>query len=191
MKQFKQAITILFLSFLISSCAVIGINSSRKTPDKPGHYPEFTEEDSLRGQLTRFRSAYDVTYYDLNIDVDIENKYLKGAVTLLFTVVDELDTLQIDLYENLKISRIVHNGHELSFRRKYKAVFIDLDEVLHKGEKHSLTVFYEGKPVTRSKTAVERWFRLEKRQRQESMDWGSLRGCRGKSLVAGKRSHFG
>ena len=141
----------LLLSACLNSCAVIGINTGHKTPHKPGHYPEFTEEDSLRGQLTRFRSTYDVTFYDLNIDVDIENKYLKGSVELFFTAVDELDTLQIDLYENLKINRIVHNGHELSFRRKYKAVFISLDEVLHTGEKCSLTVFYEGKPVTAPK----------------------------------------
>lgn len=141
----------LLLSACLNSCAVIGINTGHKTPDKPGHYPEFTEEDSLRGQLTRFRSAYDVTFYDLNIDLDIENKYLKGTVELFFTAMDELDTLQIDLYENLKINRIMHNGHELSFRRKYKAVFIELDEVLHKGEKQSLIVFYEGKPVTAPK----------------------------------------
>ncbi|OFY48798.1 MAG: hypothetical protein A2Y87_00165, partial [Bacteroidetes bacterium RBG_13_46_8] len=32
--------------------------------------------------------------------------------------------------------------------RKYKAVFIGFEEILHEGEHHTLTVYYEGKPVT-------------------------------------------
>ena len=158
MKYLIRGTFFLLLSAILNSCAVIGINAGRKTPHRPGHYPEFTEEDSLRGQLTRFRSAFDVTFYDLNIDVNIEDKYLKGTVDICFTALDEMDTLQIDLYENMKINRIVHNGHELSFLRKYKAVFIVLDEVLHKGEKHTLTVDYEGKPVISPKPPWEGGF---------------------------------
>jgi aminopeptidase N len=137
---------LLLLLTCLNSCAVIGFNKSRKTPHRPGSYPEFTEKDSLRGQLTRFRSAYDVTFYDLNVDLDIENRYLKGSVDIGFAVTEDMDTMQIDLYENMKVERIMHDGDTLLFYRKYNAVFIRFDEMMHKGEKHTLTVYYEGKP---------------------------------------------
>jgi hypothetical protein len=164
MKYLIKGTLFLLLTAFLNSCAVIGINTGRKTPHKPGHYPAFTEEDTLRGQLSRFRSSYDVTFYDLNIDVDIENRSLKGTLDIWFTVADEADTLQIDLYENMKIGRIVHNGRELPFYRKYKAVFIRFDEVLHKGEKHTLTVYYERKPVSAPRPPWEGGF-LWKRDR--------------------------
>ena len=31
---------------------------------------EFSRKDSLRGELTPFRTCYDVTYYNLNVIID-------------------------------------------------------------------------------------------------------------------------
>ncbi|MCL8000906.1 hypothetical protein M8994_22200, partial [Brucella sp. 21LCYQ03] len=33
----------------------------------------FTKADSLRGQLTPYRTCYDIKYYHLDVKVDIEN----------------------------------------------------------------------------------------------------------------------
>jgi aminopeptidase N len=158
MKYMRQSTILLFLLILMSSCAVIGINNKRKTPLKPGKYPEFTLEDTLRGKLTHFRSSYDVSYYDINIDVDIKNKFIKGYADICFKTERIIDTIQIDLYENLKINKIVFQGRELQYYREYKAIFILFNEKIQPGENCTLTVHYEGKPVVAPKPPWEGGF---------------------------------
>ncbi len=153
-----KGIQLFLLAVLMSSCAVIGINVKRKTPQKPGKYPEFTLEDTLHGKLTPLRSAYDVTFYDLNIDLDIENKSIRGTVELCFNAGRRMDTLQIDLYENLKINKIVFQEQELKFFRKYKAVFLLFNDGIQPGKNYVITVYYEGKPVIAPKPPWEGGF---------------------------------
>jgi len=46
----------------------------------------FTEADPLRGMLRPERTCYDVTFYDLQIKIDIEEKYISGYnITLNIT----------------------------------------------------------------------------------------------------------
>ena len=158
MKKVKHVIKFFILFLLMSSCAVIGINTKRKTPRNPGKYPVFTLEDTLRGKLTHFRDSYDVTYYNIAIDLDIDNKFIKGSVDIFFSADKRIDTLQIDLYENLKINSIVFQGQKLSFFRKYKAVFVMFPEAIESGEHCVMTVHYEGKPVIAPKPPWEGGF---------------------------------
>ena len=44
--------------------------------------PELTRNNYLMGFLNEYRSSYDVTYYDINIDFDIEQKSIDGFVTI-------------------------------------------------------------------------------------------------------------
>ncbi len=158
MKHVRCATAVFMLFFFMSSCAVIGINHKRKTPQKPGKYPVFTLEDTLRGALSPCRSAFDVTYYHLNIDLDIEKKSVAGYVDIYFKAERMADTLQIDLYENLLINKIVFQGQELPFFRKFKAVFVVFPGNLVFGEQYVLTVHYEGKPVIAPKPPWEGGF---------------------------------
>ena len=44
---------------------------------------EFTYSDSLRGNLSEFRSCYDVFYYDLNVTVDdYQQKLINSSNTI-------------------------------------------------------------------------------------------------------------
>lgn len=44
----------------------------------------FTRQDTLRGSITPERAWWDLSYYDLAIDVDVEGKSLKGTNTIYF-----------------------------------------------------------------------------------------------------------
>jgi aminopeptidase N len=147
MKHILKFLLYLLLVNLLTSCAVIGINTKLKTPSKPGKYPEFTRGDSLIGQITPYRSAYDADYYDLNIEIHPESKTISGHADMYFTAVNDFDTIQVDLYENLKINKITYKNKELRYYRFYKAVFIVFDEEIRQGEKEMISVYYEGKPV--------------------------------------------
>ena len=107
---------------------------------------EFGRKDSLRGFLFPERSCYDVTFYHLNINVDPENKFIRGYNEIHFEALDSFRLFQIDLFENMSISQIIFDGKELSFSREYNAVFVDFDQWIKKGSKAFIRVYYEGNP---------------------------------------------
>ena len=107
----------------------------------------FTEADTLRGMLRPERTCYDVTYYDLNIKIDLNQKFISGHVDIYYNAIENFETLQIDLYKNMKISKIVSKGEEVSFYRLHNAVFVNLP-AQKKDTKGSFRVYYEGYPTT-------------------------------------------
>ncbi len=108
---------------------------------------QFTEADTLRGMLRHERTCYDVTFYDLNITIDPDSRFISGYVDVFFDVVEDFERLQIDLYENMKINKIVSNDKNLDYNRMHNAVFIEFP-AQKKGTKNSLRIFYEGNPKT-------------------------------------------
>ena len=80
-------------------------------PDKSGEYPKVLEKDILRGTLSPFRSCYDVTFYDLSVELNIEEKSIMGNCKIKAIVQNDFDTLQIDLFENMEILSIFQNGY--------------------------------------------------------------------------------
>ena len=130
---------------LFSIIALFLIQTSFGQKDFYKNYP-FTKADSLRGSLSPERICYDVTFYDLNVAVDIENRFIKGYVDIFFDVEKDFTTLQIDLYKNMKISRITCYSKTLTFKRLYDAVFVYFPEKMERGTSASIRVFYEGYP---------------------------------------------
>ncbi len=107
----------------------------------------FTRADSLRGSLSPLRTGYDINYYHLNIRVDIDNKFISGSNLFRFTATRDFKALQFDLFENLKISKILYRGSEIPFKRDFNAVFITFPAEIKKGVRDEFTVFYEGNPT--------------------------------------------
>lgn len=56
--------------------------------------------------------------------------------------------MQIDLYENMKIEKILFKDKPLKYSREYNAVFVEFPEELKKGTESEIKVFYEGIPQT-------------------------------------------
>ncbi len=106
----------------------------------------FTRADTLRGKLTPLRSNYDVTFYDLAVKVDIENKAISGKNRLRFKVLNPLDKLQVDLYANMTIHQIRYAGKPLIYTREFDAVFVQFPEQLKAGSEQELEIDYSGKP---------------------------------------------
>ncbi|GAB3319444.1 hypothetical protein GCM10027299_11950 [Larkinella ripae] len=106
----------------------------------------FTRADTLRGKLTPLRSSYDVTFYDLDVKVDIDNQAISGKNRMRFRVLAPLDKLQIDLYANLAIQSIRYAGKPLTFTREFNAVFVQFPEELQPGREQELEIAYSGKP---------------------------------------------
>ncbi len=109
----------------------------------------FSRADSLRGALRPERTCYDVTYYDLKLQFDLANRSIQGSNTIHATKKEEASRLQIDLFQELSISKIMDaRGNSLSFTREHNAVFVDFPKGISTGAAFSIEVFYSGKPLS-------------------------------------------
>lgn len=108
----------------------------------------FTKADTLRGSLTSpLRTCYDINYYHLDVKFDIDNKFISGSTLFKFTATQNFDKLQFDLYNNLKIEKVVYKGRELPYTREFNAVFVTFPATIVKDSKDEFTVYYSGNPT--------------------------------------------
>lgn len=108
---------------------------------------QLTRADTLRGMLTPLRTCYDISYYHLDLKIDIDKKFISGSNKFQFTATADFDKLQIDLFPNLEISKVTYKEKPLSFIREHGAVFIDFPETIKKGSKEEFVVYYSGNPT--------------------------------------------
>lgn len=106
----------------------------------------YTKADTLRGLLTPLRTCYDINYYHLDVKIDLDDKSVSGSNEFSFTATQDFTKLQFDLFDNLKIDKILHKNTELPYTRAFGAVFITFPKTIKKGSKDNFTVFYHGNP---------------------------------------------
>ncbi len=141
----KQGLIMKKIIFSILICTLLSCQENRPHGNQY-NLPELTQNNFLIGNLNENRSSYRVSFYDINIDFDIEKKSLNGFVTVKAESVRDLNKLQIDLAENLNIKKITYKNQNLSFSREFNAVLIDFKSLIKKDSIFEFTVFYEGVP---------------------------------------------
>jgi len=107
---------------------------------------EFTEQDTLRGSITPEREWWDLNYYDLYVDVDIEKKFISGSNTIRYKVLEPNQVLQVDLQLPLKIEKVTQDGKVLKVEHNGNAHFVKLEKPQKKGEFNEVIVTYSGHP---------------------------------------------
>ncbi|MGK7369865.1 MAG: M1 family metallopeptidase [Candidatus Halalkalibacterium sp. M3_1C_030] len=107
---------------------------------------EFSRADSLRGSITPERVWWDVTFYDLNVNIFPEDSTISGYNHITYRVTDTPQKMQIDLQQPLQVDRISQDGNNLSYTRDGHAFFVEMPEVLKKDSLYTVSVYYNGKP---------------------------------------------
>jgi aminopeptidase N len=127
-----------------------------------------THANLLRGEYGRYRANNDLLFYDLNIRVDPEKRFVSGKNTIRFRMLKDDNRIQLDLYDNLKVDRIVLSNpesavrslppgdprtmlarsSELKYERDSGAVFIDFPQTLRAGLTYTIDFYYSGTPQT-------------------------------------------
>ncbi|NHF59432.1 M1 family metallopeptidase [Flavobacteriaceae bacterium TP-CH-4] len=106
----------------------------------------FTKQDTLRGSITPERAWWDLNYYDLNIKIQPDKKFIAGYNIVRYKVLEKNDVLQIDLQKPLKITAVLQDDEQLDFSQIGPAYFINLKKEQLPGEYNELYVQYEGHP---------------------------------------------
>ena len=108
---------------------------------------EFSRKDSLRGNLTPIRTCYDVTFYDLKVMIDEQEKSIERSYNIIhFTALTDFSWFQIDLASNMEVQIIEFEKSQLEFSREFDAVYVYFNREVKKGEQLSIKVWYGGYP---------------------------------------------
>ncbi len=106
----------------------------------------FTRADTLRGSYGPYRANNDLLFYDLNVRLNIAEKYLSGHNHIRFKMLSNASHVQIDLFANMQVDSILFEGKKLSYARESNAVFIDFPKTLQAAKTYEITFHYSGHP---------------------------------------------
>jgi aminopeptidase N len=108
--------------------------------------PPASRADILRGEYGRYRANNDLLSYDLDIRVDPEKKFVSGKNTIRFRMLGDDSRIQLDLFANLDIEKILLGATALKYTRELNTVFVDFPRILKKGSVESVDFYYSGFP---------------------------------------------
>src|SRR5215813_2690913 len=106
------------------------------SPQMPSH------ADILRGEYSQWRANNDLLSYDLDIRVDPDKKFISGKNTIRFKMLKDDTRIQLDLFANLKVDKILHGARELKYTRELGTVFVDFPAPLNKGSVQAIELYY-------------------------------------------------
>ncbi len=129
----------------------IGLGLSTSLYSQPNRsyfsHVKFSKYDTLRGSLNKYRTCYDVTFYDLQLKVKIADRSITGSNTIHYTTTDTFQTIQVDLFANMKVDSIIFKGKTLHYERDSHFMFIHFPQRQPAGQQQSLKIYYHGQPV--------------------------------------------
>ena len=121
-------------------------NEVQLPPQEPKPFPELTERNRLLGDLLPERTCYDVIHYLIDLDIDIDKKYISGFVDIKAVAKNDFSKLQFDLARKMKLNRVEYLDKKLKTSRNKDAVFVEFPDV-KSGDNFTFRVYYEGKPL--------------------------------------------
>jgi len=127
-----------------------GLAAAQTPPSKPDPAPILrppTRADILRGEYGRYRANNDLRHYTLDVRVDPDRKILSGVNRIRFRMLRDDTRIQVDLYANLNVDRIVLGTTPLTYTREFNAVFVEFPETLRAGHDYTIDFHYSGKPM--------------------------------------------
>lgn len=111
----------------------------------------FLTENKQWGTYGEYRENNDLLSYDLSIKVIPSDKYISGNNKIRFKMLKDGNKIQIDLFKNLQIKKILHNGVPLDYKRDLNAVYILFPHVLPEGSVQEIDFHYAGNPVVKGR----------------------------------------
>ena len=134
------------LVLLLGSAALVSAQTPQPTPPPAPAAP--TRANILRGEYGRYRANNDLLFYHLDVRVDPEKKVVTGKNTIRFKMLQDDTRIQLDLFANLNVDKILMGATTLKYERELGTVFVDFPETLKTGRTYSIDFSYSGTPQT-------------------------------------------
>jgi aminopeptidase N len=107
------------------------------------------EEEIMRGKNSILRTSFDVTYYQLDLHVDMDKHTIEGACSMAYKCLKNSKQIQLDLFQNLKVDSIIDtkNRKSVTFEQKDQTLFVN-QTIVANAPNGNLKIYYQGKPNT-------------------------------------------
>ena len=105
-----------------------------------------TRADILRGEYGRYRANNDLLSYHLDVRIDPVAKTITGKNTIRFRMLSDDTRIQLDLYANLAVDKILVGTTPLEYSREINTVWVDFPHTLKKGTTYAIDFYYSGTP---------------------------------------------
>lgn len=93
-------------------------------------------------------SHFDVVYYGLDLSIDPASETVSGNVTTKGkSLVEKLEIVTLDLYENMEVDSIVTATGQLSYSHENNQLTVNLEGEYEPDEIFDITVYYRGHPA--------------------------------------------
>jgi aminopeptidase N len=110
------------------------------------HAQSFTKADSLRGSITAERAWWDVTYYDIQIEPNINKHSIIGRNIIHFKTKKPGQKMQIDLQEPMKIDSVLLEEAQVPFKRDGNIFYLMFENELLLDKDYQIQIYFSGKP---------------------------------------------
>lgn len=174
MRKIFKYFTKIFFVLILASCN--GSKSDYRPHGSQSKLPEITKNNYLIGYLNENRSSYHISFYDINIEFNIDEKSINGFVTIKAKSLKDINKIQIDLAENLEIKKITQNDRELNFSRELDAITINFPDTIINNSLFEFSIFYYGFPQSADNPPWAGGFTWTKDK--ENRDWVAV-SCEG------------
>jgi aminopeptidase N len=118
-----------------------------QTPPPTPMFPPAQRADILRGEYGQYRANNDLLSYHLDIRVDPEAKTVAGKNTIRFKMLKDDTRIQLDLFANLSVDKILLGTTPLPFYRQLNTVYVDFPQTLAAGQTYAIDFHYSGMPA--------------------------------------------
>ena len=103
------------------------------------------------GPLSPNQAAYDVNYYDLDLEINPTARTIGGSLLCRVEIINPIDTLEIDLDNPFTVDSILFKLNDgifstVTFNHTAGKVFIDIPVSITGGDMVSVQIFYNGTP---------------------------------------------
>ncbi len=100
----------------------------------------------LRGEYGRYRANNDLLYYELDVRVDPAKRVVSGKNAIRFKMLKDDTRIQLELYANLGVDKILLGATPLKYERDLNTVYVDFQETLRAGRTYTIEFHYTGAP---------------------------------------------
>ncbi|WP_315819249.1 M1 family metallopeptidase [Paraflavitalea speifideaquila] len=92
---------------------------------------------------------FDIHYYQCNWKLNPEINYITGAITAHFKITANSDSIVFDLVRSLSVDSVKYHNNKITFYQTTdSALVIKWPATISAGQRDSVTIFYQGVPVT-------------------------------------------
>ena len=135
------------LAFALLTLLAVPLAAQQTGKEPPTTLRAPSRAELLRGEYGRYRANNDLLHYDLDVRIDPDKKWISGRNGVRFRMLKDDTRIQLELYANLNVDRIMQDAREVQYTRDHNTVYIDFPETLRAGRSYTIDFHYSGAPL--------------------------------------------